>query len=456
MTGQRAKGKGQGKGQRAKGEGLRLLSVIVVAAFLASAVSAAQPQGSRVPTGTASITGRVIDRESRQPVDQVLVSLIGAMGRQSLSTLTDADGVFRFEGIGPGDYGVVTLAPGFAPARYGQSDIGASPDEIVHVDAGDARKLFDLALVRAGAITGRVTDASGAPLKDVDVGAVHVVGPRVYRLLGETTSGRSNAQGEYTVRNLTPGTYQVIARRVDVDAMKAGANPAPPPGFLSRGHARGGCADRAGGVGRDRCVASTSSILHRPRSTERPPAARQRQWSDHRQPALRGTSIQTIRVDAEGRFDVRHLSPGLYTIWATSHADGSTEAATLTMQIDSDTTDLSLPLQATGRISGRVSTVDGAPLPSGSLQIAAILSAGGEAIDPLPRDRADIAGDGSFELSGLLGERVLRVTGLDPTWRIERITHGRTPVRTLTIPPGEALHDITVVSEPALKEARDG
>ena len=51
----------------------------------------------------------------------------------------------------------------------------------------------------------------------------------------------------------------------------------------------------------------------------------------------------------------------------------------------------------------------------------------------------------SFELSGLLGERILRVTGLDPTWQIERITHGRTPVRTLTIPPGEALHDITVV-----------
>ena len=424
---------------------MRLLSVIVVAAFLASAVSAAQPQGSRVPTGTASITGRVIDRESRQPVDQVLVSLIGAMGRQSLSTLTDADGVFRFEGIGPGDYGVVTLAPGFAPARYGQSDLGAGPDEIVHVDAGDARKLFDLALVRAGAITGRVTDASGAPLKDVGVSAIHVVAPRVYRLPGETTSGRSNAQGEYTVRNLTPGTYQVMAHRVDLEAMKAGANPAPPPVFYPGvTRAEDALAVRVASgetVGRiDIVYRSTDRVRlsgHLLRGSVNGPITANL--------LSRGTSIQTLRVDAEGRFDVRYLSPGLYTIWATCHADGSTEAATLTMQIDSDTTDLSLPLQATGRISGRVSTVDGAPLPSGSLQIAAILSAGGEPIDPLPRDRADIAGDGSFELSGLLGERVLRVTGLDPTWQIERVTHGRTPVRTLTIPPGEALHDITVV-----------
>jgi hypothetical protein len=424
---------------------MRLLSVAIVATLLGSAVPAAQPQGSRVPTGTASITGRVIDRESRQPVGQVLVSLIGAMGRQSLSTLTDADGVFRFEGIGPGDYGVVTLAAGFAPARYGQSDSGGSADEIVHVDAGDARKLLDLALVRAGAITGRITDASGAPLKDVTVNAIHVVAPRVYRMQGETTSGRSNAQGEYTVRNLTPGTYQVITHRVDLEAMKGGASSAPPqvfyPGVTRADDALTVRVASGETVGRiDIVYSSTDRVRlsgHLLRGSVNGPITANL--------LSRGTSIQTLRVDAEGRFEVRYLSPGLYTIWATSQADGSTEAATLTIQIDSDTTDLSLPLQATGRISGRVSTVDGAPLPSGSLQIAAILSAGGEAIDPLPRDRADIAGDGSFELSGLLGERVLRVTGLDPTWIIDHVRVGRSPVASVTVQSGAELHDITVV-----------
>ena len=425
---------------------MRLLSVIVVAAFLASAVSAAQPQIGRVPAGTASITGRVIDRESRRPLDQVLVSVAVATGLpRELSTLTDAEGTFRFDGIGAGDYRIVASSDGFAPSRYGQSDGGPSSDEIVHVEAGDARKLLDLALVRAGAITGRVTDASGAPLKDVTVNAIHVVAPRVYRLLGETTSGRSNVQGEYTVRNLTPGTYQVMAHRIDFEAMKSGASSAPPPVFypgvtraddaLTVRVVSGETAHRI-----DIVYASTDRVRlsgHLLRGSVGGPITANLLSG--------GTSIRTLPVDAKGRFDVMYLSPGLYTIWATSHADGSTEAATLTMQIDSDTTDLTLPLQATGRISGRVSTVDGAPLPSGSLQIAAILSAGGEPIDPLPRDRADIAGDGSFELSGLLGERVLRVTGLDPTWQIERITHGRTPVRTLTIPPGEALHDITVV-----------
>ena len=425
---------------------LRLPSAIIVATLFSSAVPAAQPQGSRVPTGTASITGRVIDRESRQPLDQIVVSLTAATGMpQALSTLTDAEGTFRFEGIGAGKYRIVASSDGFAATRYGQSDLGGSPDEIVHVDAGEARKLLDLALVRAGAITGRVTDATGAPLKDVSVSAFHVIAPRTYRLQGDSASSRSNAHGEYTVANLAPGIYQVMAQRVDREAMRAGANSDPRPVFypgvvraddaLAVRVASGETAHRI-----DIVYPSTDRVRlsgHLLRGSVNGPITANL--------LSRGTSVRTLPVDAEGRFELTYLSPGLYTIWATSHADGSTEAATLTIQIDSDTTDLSLPLQATGRISGRVSTVDGAPLPSGSLQIAAILSAGGEPIDPLPRDRTDIANDGSFELSGLLGERVLRVTGLDPSWQIERITHGRTPVRTLTIPPGEALHDITVM-----------
>ncbi len=424
---------------------MRLLSVIIVATLLASAVPAAQPQGSRVPTGTASITGRVIDRESRQPVDQVLVSLIGAMGRQSLSTLTDADGVFRFEGIGPGDYGVVTWAAGFAPARYGQSDIGANSDEIVRVDEGDARKLFDLALVRAGAITGRITDASGAPLKDAIVDAWLIAEPGRYRVQGVKQVQRSNARGEYTVENLTAGNYYVAVQWIDPNLLSA--NAPPRRGVVFYPNVSTIADATAVRLAAGETARNVDVVIHRPQ---------RHQLTGHfvRGAAgcaieanllSKGNSIRTIKVGADGAFDINQVEPGVYTIWARCHADGMTEVAVMTLQIDSDMSDLTLPLLAAGRLTGRVVTADGGPLPEGPLYVTAQLAAGGQEIDPLPRDRVEIAMDGSFDLPGVLGERKLGVTGLHPMWVVDHIRVGRSPATSVTVQPGAEVHDITVV-----------
>ena len=71
---------------------------------------------------------------------------------------------------------------------------------------------------------------------------------------------------------------------------------------------------------------------------------------------------------------------------------------------------IALGIVATLAIGGAADRESRRPLEGA---IAAQLAAGGQEIDQLPRDRAELAFDGSFDLPGVLGERKLAVTGLD-------------------------------------------
>jgi hypothetical protein len=86
--------------------------------------------------------------------------------------------------------------------------------------------------------------------------------------------------------------------------------------------------------------------------------------------------------------------------------------------------DISLGLNPTSTIAGRLMTHDGGPLPPDYLQVAAVLASEGKPIDPLSRDRTDVTAEGTFELAGLVGERTIEVIGLN---------NGCADVRDLTI-----------------------
>jgi hypothetical protein len=95
-------------------------------------------------------------------------------------------------------------------------------------------------------------------------------------------------------------------------------------------------------------------------------------------------------------------------------------------------------------LSGRVVTVDSSPVPDG-LQIAGVLAAGGQPVDPLTRDRVDVAAGGAFTIPDLFGERVIRLVGAGGEWTIERVMRGRSDVDGVEIPPGVAVSNLVVV-----------
>ena len=84
------------------GASLRLLAIAAVLAGALPASAAAQ---------TATLTGRVLNRETRAPRPGAVVRV----EPQGTETLTDAQGRFRIEGLTPGTVRVQANSLGFAP-----------------------------------------------------------------------------------------------------------------------------------------------------------------------------------------------------------------------------------------------------------------------------------------------------------------------------------------------------
>jgi hypothetical protein len=420
------------------------LSILIVLSMLLAGAEAAQEQ-TRIPAGTASIAGRVTDRELRRPLEHVVVQLTSLTPGRVLTAMTDREGDYVFEAIAGGQYRVTAILEGFVTQRYGRSAVASAVDEIVHVETGETRRLSDISLLRGGAITGRVTDARGRPLKDAIVNAMLLDGPASYRAEGIEKIQRSNARGEYVVDSLPAGSYYIAVQWVDPAAREANA---PLDRRVVMYPSAANIADAtavrlaSGETVRGVNIVIDSPQRHRLTGHFVRGAA---SCSIEANLLSRGNSIRTIKVGTDGAFDISHVEPGVYTIWARCHGDGMTEVAVMTLQIDGDVSDLTLPLLAAGRLTGRVVTADGGPLPEGPLYVTAQLAAGGQEIDPLPRDRVEIAIDGSFDLPGVLGERKLAVTGLHPMWVVDHMRVGRSPVTSVTVQPGAELHDITVV-----------
>jgi carboxypeptidase family protein len=159
----------------------------------------------------APVSGRIVDAESNKPIAGAHVMLIpveqtlptGAAG--PLQAVTDANGQFVFEAVGPGQYRIDAQMPGFVPFA------AASPT--VDTTAGQAIAGIELFLKRGGAITGRIVDAGGQPLPWITVSALkYAADSPEGRVMPMTAQmAQTNDLGEFRLAGLAEGDYVVIA-----------------------------------------------------------------------------------------------------------------------------------------------------------------------------------------------------------------------------------------------------
>jgi thermitase len=137
---------------------------------------------------TGAITGSVTDAEDGSPVAGAVVS------DGTRTTTTDASGEYTITGVPVGNYQVNASKEG-----YESSSLMATV-----LSGGTAVADFSLnEIILPGSITGTVTDAKdGSPI----AGAVVSDGTR-------TTT--TDATGKYTIANMMPDTYQVMASKSD-------------------------------------------------------------------------------------------------------------------------------------------------------------------------------------------------------------------------------------------------
>jgi len=179
------------------------VSALLVALFLLTT--------QREPS--ASISGRVTDRDSGRPLPRIVATLIAPGGSHS-EAITDAEGLFKFLNLSPGKYSVGAAQDEhrstYLRQWYGEeapAALFAGPQRAnIELAAGQARTGSDIALTRGLAIEGRIMDPSDEPMANVEV---RVTGPD-----GRTVASRSVSSddlGVYRIYGLAPGRYRACA-----------------------------------------------------------------------------------------------------------------------------------------------------------------------------------------------------------------------------------------------------
>ena len=199
------------------------ICAIALAAPMSAQVAGPQPQGTRLPprdaagfsapaTGTGRLRGRVLLAGSSSPLRRAQVTLSLEQNVQRMVT-TDGDGRYEFFDLPAGRYTISAAKGGYVTLQYGQRR-PFEPGRPVTLATAQVAEEVDIALPRAGAINGRITDRFGEPA----VGAEILVERYQYSSEGQRRLTRApglfvvtNDLGEFRVFGLMPGEYIVSA-----------------------------------------------------------------------------------------------------------------------------------------------------------------------------------------------------------------------------------------------------
>ena len=429
--------------RRMAGTAARPLAVVLLIICSQATGAFGQQKPARVATGDATISGRVIDRESKRPIEGAMVTLSSfSLTDVLLVAQTGRDGGYAFEAIAAGEYRIAAAHDDYAPELALRAQPEALPLSSIRVARGQRLRGIDLALGRGASIAGRVLDARGTPVAGAPVMALSTGGlaPSAVQM---PFMIRTGARGDYVVPGIAEGAYRVSASCLSLEeSLEAGVTPRQTyyPG-TAEAEAAGVVRVRAGETVAGIDIACPSSDIVR--------------ISGHVIRAAvdavadvyllsNGSAVRTVPLTDGGAFTLR-LPSGRYTVCATARDGDRVEAAFATLDVSTDATDVTLALAEAATVSGRLVTADGSPRPNALFQVAAVLTDGGKAIDPVRRDRVDVSAEGTFELRGLFGERAIQVIGVPDGWEVQRILRGKTPVTTLSTSAGETIDDLTIV-----------
>ena len=410
-------------------------------------------RGREMPTGTGIIRGRVTSQDSGAPVRRAQVrGTTGGVPFGRLAT-TDADGRFEMRDLPAGQWQLTASKPGFVSQRLGQR----RPFEtVVPIDLQDGQQLgsANFALARGSAVTGRVFDDFGDPVANARVQVLRSQMVEGRRRLVQTGSGdETDDTGAFRLYGLAPGDYYVAA------TLRAG-----PQEFLGVGVGAGPGGDRTGyaptyfpgtgnvaeaqrvtlGLGQEMSV----SFALLPVRTVRVSGT---VVSASGVPPVGGAVIMTPAdsdevgvvvpsagpIQENGTFTIVNAVPGSYQLSVRTGGggrggggpaalrNGGGEVGILPLNVGSeDVTGVTIVTTRGASVEGTVVFEGAAARPRfDAIRIAArpLRAAAGPAGRP---SQSDVAANGSFALSSLVGATAFRVDGLPPEWAVKSIDVG--------------------------------
>jgi protocatechuate 3,4-dioxygenase beta subunit len=438
-----------------------LLLVAAPALSLAGQASAAEQPGS--------VSGKVTVDGKPAAASRLMLTrnLWEQEGETTYTATAGEDGAFRFAGVAPGRYHVVTDTPSYIAA-------GSAGTDGVTVIVGDGEDVAGVAVTlrHGGVITGRLTDKEGAPIawQRVSVFKRDETGKKqeVNMLSVDQTMTFTDDRGVYRIYGLAPGTYLVAAGEANEgDSMSIGS-----ARKLYDRHFYPGASDEAearpvevtsGGeaTGIDiELSAQTKTYRASGRVVDAETGAPIKgvmcgytQYVDDR--AGSGFAFSGL-TGAKGEFSLSGLRPGRYAALAMPQDESVSAYFADTAPFEvvaSDVESVVVKMRRGGSISGRA-VVEGASGPSAALLKTYVRTnpVAGENDDGMGFIRAKsapIAADGAFTVTGIPpGSYTIELAWSDPVppFALLRVERDGAPTREpFVVEGGETIGDVTVV-----------
>lgn len=411
--------------------------------------------------GTAVVRGKVVDKQSGAPIARALVTLRGIKSPQLQQTLTNQQGAFEFNNLAGGDYELRATAGEFR-ATHVPAALRAAPNQpgpLLQLTDGEKREDIVLALPRAMAISGRVTDENGQPLANVEITLPASSGPGL-----ATRSPTTDDRGVFRIYGLGAGRHVVCA------TVRRGPSFDPKP--QRRPQYMRTCypsvmdpeqateitlADQdVGGIEIQLQRSASFVISGHVLSSVGGPADNaniQINRIERNHSSGTGTTLQ-----AGGAFTISNVAPGTYEVSArlgrsvsNSTADErEPEWASVRLDITSaDVEGLVLQLKKGVNVKGRVVFEDPPPAPPTSpLQVTVTFDGLGANRPGMGPQRGTVSDDGTFELKGLFGPVSLLLfgAGVPRGYTLKSVMYRGQDIRHMAVEfDGDPAHQVELV-----------
>lgn len=386
---------------------------------------AQMPKPQPLIAGTSTIRGVLTDAVSNEPIPNCTVRAATSRGTpsptntRSSSVTTNEHGAYEFSDIADGEYFVATDC---SSHLFGCVRSGDGPPCTSITLFRDQQRTIDFQLTPGARVKGRVVDSAGRP---VPRATVRMGGPFLGNALAFNEATTTAADGSFEIGRMASGSW---AFEVDV--------PPPPgvirspqvyyPGVLKREEA--GLVEVVAGKTKDGIIITVPPILDRTLTVRIPPP--DSTTTEVSVSLIRSEPLMTRRldIDAEGLAEIKGLMDGRYIVMATALSGQERWADYQAVDFLNDALDVSLQLRPTGRIRGRIVADAGGVPPVDNASVGAAWVDNDVTLNPLSPEESVVALDGTFEIQGLFGRRVLQLVRFDPDWQIHAVMQGKTDV----------------------------
>ena len=446
------------------------LVALILAILAAGPTQTPPPRDQRTvaPPGAAVISGRIVDAQSGRPIGlATLTASAPELGSENRTISTNSEGRYELRNLPAGRYSLSVSRTGYLTLRYGQRRPLEQGSVLQLLDRQIADNV-DFALPRMSVISGRITDEEGEPVAGALVSAMQVLffdGGRRPVFAGVGAGNSTDEAGQFRIGGLVPGDYFVLADlRETWPGTEAGVerlfgySTTYFPGTTSAGARRVTVGLGAEAAHTDFSLmpgrsANVSGMvvdsLGRPVANGMVSLAQSVGGQEGGRFSRGGDGGP---IGDEGRFTIRDVMPGEYTLRALVRSEIGTpgELAMMPITIDGVDVEVSVATSSGWTATGQVVTDSGsaARVPRDRIFISSrsIVPTGISTVSGNPLGPGRVRPDSSFFLDGIFG-RARLVVSVPDGWMVKAILHNGLDVagKPIDTPNGGTLSGVQIL-----------